>query len=189
MNCSTKIKPFFPLVVLTFYLFLQFLSVWLLCVSLYSSLSLSCLGLCNSWMWLTISHFREVGMKTQEGPKVTQRRSGRGGFSWSLHILVHPCFQDADSFQTILGEEGSLFGHLPCNPKWKPERRAVTGEYDWKSCLCLSAPWGQGLGFRGPPFVLHDTQDKPWAAFGSWRCFVWLTEWFLFNFPCFQFSC
>ena len=45
----------FLLLLLIFYLCLYFLSVVLLCVSVCSSLGLSCLGLCASWTWLTIS--------------------------------------------------------------------------------------------------------------------------------------
>ena len=44
-----------PLFLLIFYLCVSFLSVWLLCVSVGSSLGLSYLGLCSCWTWLTIS--------------------------------------------------------------------------------------------------------------------------------------
>ena len=45
----------FPLFLLIFYLCVSFLSVWLLCVSVGSSLGLSYLGLCSCWTGLTIS--------------------------------------------------------------------------------------------------------------------------------------
>ena len=49
------------MLLLIFYLCLYFFSFWLLCVSVCSSLVLPCLGLYDSWTWLTIS-FSMLGM-------------------------------------------------------------------------------------------------------------------------------
>ena len=47
----------FSLLLSVFYLGLLFLSIWLLCVLVCSSLTVSCLGLYTSWTWLTIFFF------------------------------------------------------------------------------------------------------------------------------------